>query len=1128
AGQGVEPLRTNPESEFADGFRHKLIQRVVSVMPIADVLKSKRMIDHEFYNEVHDAKTRQDKMRCLYKALDSGGDSVKAEFYKLLRDNEPFLVDELESGPSRSQRSLEAALGHYRGSVKAKYGREEKRSSITLTVKPQIIQKYNNGSFKMITTDDLLETCRSQTVVLQGDFGSGKSFIAQQLFLDWAVENTGQFSLVFHLRCEELMCSGKKNLIKLLSCSSLPSEEISRVLQASPEKVLFIIDGFDELRLTQDIFAMSTHTHPLQKAPPEVILCALLRGCLIPASKLLVTSRTKTTLSKLLKGELCFTEVLGVSPLCDLDLKEIFRSDHHTVTENITLLAACSSPVVCCILKEKMEVAPNLTSGLETTTSIYADFVSTQLEHHCLFESTKFLMSLGELAEAGMLNQEVLLDKKKLHLVPSHENPLLGKFLSEKTILRETKLRFHHLSFQPFFTAFFYVLLESQKKVEDLLNTVAKGWALSCWTSRDFSSADVEVRLSENLQSVIPFLCGLCKTDVIPSFFAKQNIAVPVDLKNQLKNWITYCSQRFQKQHMLFLLRCLHELHDVTFTKKVLEDLTILDLSDTPLNTNDCLVLKFCLESCRRIRNMKLHIASHHLKVLESKLLCCEELTLTVDHISGDVSGLISNAVKATNKLNLKEFESHKSHFYQEINVSITNGEITIPTGAGKKVIDSGMDSVSMLKNWAERRSDEEDPSSSSFFGTGSQNRCLPLAATFFGTGSQNRYLPHAATFFGTGSQNWSLPLAGTFKEITADWTGASSQPLPKENTSEGMETMNRTTEETDKSSSTPVQVFSPQLSKEDEVLYRIASWDPELLDGLGQKQPAGPLYNIECLSGSISGLHLPHCEIISVKTVESLSVAHFTGGNVELLKPLEVTQTHVVFHIRDLSLFGLIKSIFFGSPIAAQVLLFLRPFTPDQRDKILNVHLLPKNVPVSEVRHFHQNKTYVETSSKCFLSPGHEYSLSCQPEECEVQPKTELFEYNYDPNYHPTFEVFLAVSIEEFMLGILDSEAGQGVEPLRTNPESEFADGFRHKLIQRVVSVMPIADVLKSKRMIDHEFYNEVHDAKTRQDKMRCLYKALDSGGDSVKAEFYKLLRDNEPFLVDELESGPSRSQRF
>ncbi|TRY91004.1 hypothetical protein DNTS_023022 [Danionella cerebrum] len=994
----------------------------------------------------------------------------------------------------------EAALGHYRGSVKAKYGREEKRSSITLTVKPQIIQKYNNGSFKMITTEDLLETCRSQTVVLQGDFGSGKSFIAQQMFLDWAVENTGQFSLVFHLRCEELMCSGKKNLIKLLSCSSLPSEEISRVLQASPEKVLFIIDGFDELRLTQDIFEMSTHTHPLQKAPPEVILCALLRGCLIPASKLLVTSRTKTTLCKLLKGELCFTEVLGVSPLSDLDLKEIFRSDHHTVTENITLLAACSSPVVCCILKEKMEVAPNLTSGLETTTSIYADFVSTQLEHTLWFESTTILMSLGELAEAGMLNQEVLLDKKKLHLVPSHENPLLGKFLSEKTIRRETKLRFHHLSFQPFFTAFFYVLLESQKKVEDLLNTVAKGWALSCWTSRDFSSADVEVRLSENLQSVIPFLCGLCKTDVIPSFFAKQNIAVPVDLKNQLKNWITYCSQRFQKQHMLFLLHCLHELHDVTFTKKVLEDLTILDLSDTPLNTNDCLVLKFCLESCRRIRNMKLHIASHHLKVLESRLLCCEELTLTVDHISGDVSGLISNAVKEKNKLK-------------------------IPPGAGKKVIDSGMDSVSLgvlsvdqAKKKASHREENADNKlslgtrvflqlfilviydeelgrkkgsySSSDVEDVKETQQIQSDAEDSPSVSDEEDVietqqiqsdaEDSPSFFGNGFRIWSLirrklketraawtrasaqPLPkkktseemetmnianveelsssdeedeietqqiqsdaealSSLKENRAAWTGASSQPLPKENTSEEMETMNRTTEETDKSSSTPVQVFSPQLSKEDEVLYRIASWDPELLDGLGQKQPAGPLYNIECLSGSISGLHLPHCEIISVKTVESLSVAHFTGGNVELLKPLEVTQTHVVFHIRDLSLFGLIKSIFFGSPIGAQVLLFLRPFTPDQRDKILNVHLLPKNVPVSEVRHFHQNKTYVETSSKCFLSPGHEYSLSCQPEECEVQPKTELFEYNYGPNYHPTFEVFLAMSVEEFMLGILDS----------------------------------------------------------------------------------------------------------
>ncbi len=83
----------------------------------------------------------------------------------------------------------------------------------------------------------------------------------------------------------------------------------------------------------------------------------------------------------------------------------------------------------------------------------------------------------------------------------------------------------------------------------------------------------------------------------------------------------------------------------------------------------------------------------------------------------------------------------------------------------------------------------------------------------------------------------------------------------------------------------------------------------------------------------------------------DSLAVAHFTGGNVEIMKALPMNETHVMIDIRDLSLFGLLKRmIFTPSPIAAQVLLFLRPITARQRENILDVHLLPLNVPLSEV----------------------------------------------------------------------------------------------------------------------------------------------------------------------------------
>ncbi len=83
-----------------------------------------------------------------------------------------------------------------------------------------------------------------------------------------------------------------------------------------------------------------------------------------------------------------------------------------------------------------------------------------------------------------------------------------------------------------------------------------------------------------------------------------------------------------------------------------------------------------------------------------------------------------------------------------------------------------------------------------------------------------------------------------------------------------------------------------------------------------------------------------------------------------------------------------------------------------------------------------------------------------------------------------------------------------------------------RCHLIQRVSSVMAIADGLRAKGMISPEMYDQVNAKETCQDKMRALLKVYDSGGASVKAEFYRLLKENEPHLVDELDSGPSRPQ--
>ncbi|KAL0201368.1 hypothetical protein M9458_004555 [Cirrhinus mrigala] len=398
--------------------------------------------------------------------------------------------------------------------------------------------------------------------------------------------------------------------------------------------VLFIIDGFDELKLTQDVYDMSANTDPLQKAPPEVILCSLMRRSLIPESTLLITTRTMTV-NKLLKGQPCFTEIMGFSEkVVETYFQKFFKKEYDCVRTNKTLLTACSIPVIFQIISEMFKVGANVTSKLQTTTSIYVDFVSTLLEHHCqgLSQSVPSLLrSLGQLAERGMLKQQVLFDEKTVNETISDPagSPFLCKFFSKRRIYQETMFSFVHRSFQEFFTALYYVLLdeeESQRNLRELLHTVERGLALCDWSDREFSMADVEVRHAKLLQPVILFLCGFCEKEWISSFFEKHNMALSISIKTQLKEWIDQCSQRYQNEHMLFILHCLYELHEKSFIEKVLEGLVLIDLSKMALKRTDCWVLKYCLQCREHIRNLKLHVTSDNLKMLQPELYRCKEL----------------------------------------------------------------------------------------------------------------------------------------------------------------------------------------------------------------------------------------------------------------------------------------------------------------------------------------------------------------------------------------------------------------------------------------------------------------------------------------------------------------------
>ncbi|XP_060776921.1 NACHT, LRR and PYD domains-containing protein 3-like isoform X2 [Neoarius graeffei] len=325
------------------------------------------------------------------------------------------------------------------------------------------------------------------------------------------------------------------------------------------------------------------------------------------------------------------------------------------------------------------------------------------------------------------------------------------------------------------------------------------------------------------------------------------------------------------------------------------------------------------------------------------------------------------------------------------------------------------------------------------------------------------------------------------------------------------------------------------EMKENGEVLYTIVSWDNGQLQGLGQFQPAGPLYNINCSEGSILYLHVPHCEIQTDHNQIELSVAHFIEGNVEIIQPLEITNTHVILEVQGLSMLGLIiKKIFGETPISAQILLFYneKPGMKERRREV-NIHLLPGNVPVEEVQKRHNYSTYIPFTSGCELTPGKKYRPLCEPHKSE--PEVEKFLDNSGPNYHITFAVILKMEDEVLTLG-LSNEIGEVVweprqvflpvnsreaAPVVMDKGVEFVDKYRHTLIQRVASVLEIADALLAKKIITSEMYSVIIEATTPQEKMRKLYRFLDSGGRAAKAEFYKVLKEKELPVVKDLESG-------
>uniref|UniRef100_A0A8B9JTD5 B30.2/SPRY domain-containing protein n=1 Tax=Astyanax mexicanus TaxID=7994 RepID=A0A8B9JTD5_ASTMX len=453
---------------------------------------------------------------------------------------------------------------------------------------------------KPIKCSDIFQALPEQkkpirTVLTKGVAGIGKTVSVQKFILDWAEGRANQDVLfIFPLPFRELnlIKEQKLSLMNLLHYF-LPETKDLKSKHYRCYKVMFILDGLDECRISLDFQNNENFEDINKQTSLDVLLTNLIKGNLLPSALLWITSRPSVVSQIPPEYIDQITEVRGFS---NSQKEEYFKkktSDENLankvfthVSSSRSLYMMCHIPVFCWIAATVLERMLTETENGEipsTLTQMFAHFLIFQIKQMNqkyignsdidLCQTRKHILDLGKLAFQQLEKGNLIFYEEDLRengINPSDVSVYSGVctqiFREEHELHLGKVFSFVHLSFQEFLAALYAFLNRKVLNQTTELNSNS--------TMTDFLKCAVDKALQSKSGHLYLFLRFLLGLSVESNQTLLQGILTQAERSSHSnEETVKYIKEKIQvntfPERSINLFHCLSELNDQSLVQEV-------------------------------------------------------------------------------------------------------------------------------------------------------------------------------------------------------------------------------------------------------------------------------------------------------------------------------------------------------------------------------------------------------------------------------------------------------------------------------------------------------------------------------------------------------------------------------